>query len=154
MFIHTNSSPSYVSSLVTICSSLQSRQALQSSSQSDFGATWSPTKFGNHAFALPGPAERNISCRTSFANLHHYRFVKLTSRHTCSKFITTRLSSVTCSCANCFLFRCAMNDSLITILIKIIKMHVISSGVTTLIIQILNGVRKSVYFHDDVQSKF
>jgi len=33
-------------------------------------------------------------------------------------------------------------------------MHVISSGATTLISQILNGARKSAYFHDDFRSKF
>jgi len=32
-------------------------------------------------------------------------------------------------------------------------MHVINSGATTLISQILNGVRRSAYFHDDFQSK-
>jgi len=32
-------------------------------------------------------------------------------------------------------------------------MHVINSE-ATLISQILNGVRKSAYFHDDFQSKF
>src|SRR6218665_84969 len=37
--VYTNSSPSYVSSLVTPCSSLQSRRALQSSSQADFFVT-------------------------------------------------------------------------------------------------------------------
>src|SRR6218665_1142890 len=78
----TNSSPSYVSSLVTPCSSLQSRRALRSSSHADFVATCAIRTFGNRAFAL--------------ANRHHYyHFVKLTSRHTCSKFITTRLSSNT-----------------------------------------------------------
>jgi len=51
-------------------------------------------------------------------------------------------------------FRRAMKDSLITIIIKILKMHVISSAATTLVSQILNGVRKSVYFHDGFQRKF
>jgi len=32
-------------------------------------------------------------------------------------------------------------------------MHVINSGATTLISQILIGVRKLAYFHDDFQSK-
>src|SRR6218665_292030 len=49
----------YVSSLVTPCSSLQSRRALRSSSQADFVVTRSIRKFGNHAFALAGPAEWN-----------------------------------------------------------------------------------------------
>jgi len=33
-------------------------------------------------------------------------------------------------------------------------MHVINSGAIALISQILNGAHKSVYFHDDFQSKF
>src|SRR6218665_1939360 len=37
--VYTNSSPSYVSSLVAPCSSLQSRRALRSSSQVDFVVT-------------------------------------------------------------------------------------------------------------------
>src|SRR6218665_18078 len=88
--------------------------------------------------------------RTSFANLHYYRFLKVTSRHTCSKFITTRLASVRRFCARCFWFRRALglNDSLITIIINILKMHVINSGATTLISQVFNSVRKSAYFHD------
>jgi|SRR6218665_909300 len=79
--IKLKSSPSYVSSLVTPCSSLQSRRAIADLLSHDhleklktvhlLYCTW-----------LNG-----TSCRTSFANLHHYRFVKLTSRHTCSKFI-------------------------------------------------------------------
>jgi len=57
--VYTNSSLSYVSSLVTPCSSLQSRRDLQSSSQADFVVTPSIRKFGNRAFALAGPAEWN-----------------------------------------------------------------------------------------------
>src|SRR6218665_1958254 len=57
--VYTNSSPSYVSSLVTSCSSLQSRRALRSSSQADFVVTRSIRKFANRAFALAGPAEWN-----------------------------------------------------------------------------------------------
>src|SRR6218665_3946804 len=43
--VYTNSFPSYVSSLVTSCSSLQSRRALRSSSQADFVVTRSIRKF-------------------------------------------------------------------------------------------------------------
>lgn len=57
--VFTNSSPSYVSSLVTPCSSLQSRRGLRSSSQGDFAVTRSLRKFGNRAFAIAGPAEWN-----------------------------------------------------------------------------------------------
>src|SRR6218665_3150401 len=60
---------------------------------------------------------------------------KTTSKHNCSKFITTicpRLSSVTRFCARCFLFKRTINDSLITIIIKTLKMDVINSGATTL----------------------
>ena len=57
--IHTNSSHSYDSSLVTSCSSLQSRRALRSSFQADFVVTRSLRKLGNHAFGLAGPPEWN-----------------------------------------------------------------------------------------------
>jgi len=98
--VHTNSSPSYVSSLVPPCSFLQSRQALRSSSQTDFVVTRSLRKFGNRALASYSCTRLNgTSCQTSFANLHHYNFGKLKSRNTFSKFITTRLSSVTRFCA-------------------------------------------------------
>src|SRR6218665_3359707 len=40
--VHTNSSPSNVSSLLISCFSLQSRRALRSSSQADFVVTRSP----------------------------------------------------------------------------------------------------------------
>src|SRR6218665_211814 len=55
----TNSSPSYASSLVTSCSSLQSRRFLRSSSRADFVVTRSIREFGNRAFALAGPAKWN-----------------------------------------------------------------------------------------------
>jgi len=58
-WVHTNSSPSYVSSLVTPCSSLQSRRSLRSSSQADFVVTRSLRKFGNRGCALAGPANWN-----------------------------------------------------------------------------------------------
>src|SRR6218665_2536433 len=57
--VYTNSSPSYFSSLVAPCSSLQSRRALRSSFQADFVVARSIKKFGNRAFALAGPAEWN-----------------------------------------------------------------------------------------------
>src|SRR6218665_1901918 len=55
--VHTNSSPSYVSSLVTSFSSLQTRQSvgLRSSSQADFVAHNRLEKYGNRAFALAAP---------------------------------------------------------------------------------------------------
>jgi len=138
--IQINSSPSYVSSLATPCSAIQSRPALWSSSQADFIVTWSLRK---PCTCISCTRLNRTSCRTSLANLHRYRFVKLTSRHTFSLFIMTRLSSVMRS----------INDNLITI-IKIIKMHVVNSRATTLISKMLNGVRKSAYFHYDFQSKF
>ena len=57
--IYTSCSPAYLSSLVTPCSSLQSRRGLRSSSQGDFVVTRSLKKLGNRAFALAGPAEWN-----------------------------------------------------------------------------------------------
>jgi hypothetical protein len=57
--IYTHTSPSYLSSLVTLCSSIQSRRGLRSSSQGDFVVTRSLKKLGNRAFALAGPAEWN-----------------------------------------------------------------------------------------------
>src|SRR6218665_2416145 len=50
--VYKNSSPSYVSSFVPPCSSLQSRRALRSSAQADFVVTRSIRK-------LTGPAEGN-----------------------------------------------------------------------------------------------
>src|SRR6218665_1604342 len=90
--VHTNSSPSYVSSLVTPCSSLQSRRALRSSSQADYVVTRSLTKFGNRAFVYAAPG---WTYQAAGLHSHHYHRVKLTSRHTCSKFIRTTLSYVT-----------------------------------------------------------
>ena len=83
-----------ISSFVTPCSSLRFRRTLWSSSHAVFVVTWerSIRTFGNRAFAL--------------GNRHHYyHFVKLTSSRTFSKFVTTRLSSITRFCARCFLFR-------------------------------------------------
>src|SRR5688572_28139379 len=57
--VYTSCSPAYLSSLVTPCSSLQSRRGLRSSSQGDFVVTRSLKKLGNRAFALAGPAEWN-----------------------------------------------------------------------------------------------
>ena len=56
------------------------------------------------------------SCRTSFVKLHHYRSLKLTSRHICLRFILARLSSL----VKLFLVRCTINGSLILLLIIII----------------------------------
>src|SRR6218665_2992193 len=55
--VHANSTPSHVSSLVTPCTSLQSRRALRSSSQAEFFVTRSLRKAGNRAFALAVAAE-------------------------------------------------------------------------------------------------
>jgi len=111
--VHTNSSASYVSSLVTPCSSLQSRRALRSSSQADFVFAQSIRKFENLAFELARRLN-GTSCQTSFVNLHHNRYLKLTSRHICLRFIMTRFSHVTHFCA-----RYAINNSLIMMIIII-----------------------------------
>src|SRR6218665_1428602 len=106
--VHTNSPPSYVSSLVTPCSSLQPRRALQSSSQADFFVSRSLNKILKQCICICCTRLDESGCRTSFTNLHHYRFVKLTSTHTCSKFTRTVLSYALC--ARCFLFRHAINE--------------------------------------------
>jgi len=72
----TNSFPSYGSSFVTSCSSLQSRRYLGSSSQADFVVTQSIRKVGIRAFPLAGPAEWNKL--SSFVNPRLYRCLKLT----------------------------------------------------------------------------
>ena len=54
--VHTNSSPFYVFSLVTSCSSLQSRRALRSSSQADFVVTRSLRTVLPNLFSTPAPA--------------------------------------------------------------------------------------------------
>src|SRR6218665_423062 len=77
----TNSSPSYVSSLVTSFSSLQTRRAVRSSTKADFVAH-------NHLENIK-IVHLHYSCtrlyrtsfRTLFENLHQYCFVKLTSIH-------------------------------------------------------------------------
>ena len=110
--VHTNSSPSYVFSLITPCSSLQFRRTLRSLSQADFIITWLLRKFENRAFAL---AEWNklpdFICKSGLLSLFK------TNLKTYSSFVMTRLSSVTRYCANFILFRCTINDSLIIIII-------------------------------------
>src|SRR6218665_3232398 len=91
--VHTNSPPSYVSSLVTPCSSLQPRRALRSSSQADLFVTRSLKNFLKPCICICCTRLDVSGCRTLFTNLHHYRFVKLTSTHTCSKF-TSRAVNV------------------------------------------------------------
>jgi len=44
-----------------------------------------------------------INCWTLFTNRQHYHSLKLTTRHICSRFITTR-PSVACFCAIFFCF--------------------------------------------------
>src|SRR6218665_3638575 len=79
--VHTNSPPSYVSSLVTPCSSLEPRRALRSSSQADFFVTPSLNKILEPCIGFCCTRLEVSGYRTSFTNLHHYRFVKLTSTH-------------------------------------------------------------------------
>src|SRR6218665_171423 len=102
--VHTDSPPSYVSSLVTPCSSLQPRGALRSSSQADFFVTQSLNKILKPCICICCTRLDVSGCRTSFTNLHHYHIVKLTSTHTCSKFTRTRLSYVTRFVQDAFCF--------------------------------------------------
>src|SRR6218665_89194 len=92
---HTNSPRSYVSSLVTPCSSLQPRRALRSSYQANFFVSRSLKKILKPCICICCTRLNVSGCRTSFTNLQHHRFVKLTSMHTCSKFTRTKLSYVT-----------------------------------------------------------
>src|SRR6218665_4210963 len=92
--VHTNSPPSCVSSRVTPCSSLQPRRALRSSPQADFFVTRSLNKILKPCICICCTRLDVSGCRTSITNLHHYRFVKLASTHTCSKFTRTRLSYI------------------------------------------------------------
>ncbi len=57
--IYTGSSPHYMSSLVTLCTSLASRQSLRSASKGDFACVRSRLQFGNRAFSITGPVEWN-----------------------------------------------------------------------------------------------
>src|SRR6218665_1716306 len=77
----TNSPPSYVSSLVTPCSSLRPSGALQSSYQADFFVTRSLNKILKPCICICCTRLDVSGCQTSFTNLHHSRFVKLTSTH-------------------------------------------------------------------------
>jgi hypothetical protein len=85
--IYTNCSPAYLSSLVTPCSSLQSRRGLRSSSQGDFVVTRSLKKLGNRAFALAGPTEWNkLPDFIRKSSTLGYRFSKLTLKLICLRF--------------------------------------------------------------------
>lgn len=57
--IYSNSSPHYMSSMVTSCSSILSRQCLRSASKGDFICMGSRLKFGNRAFSINGPLAWN-----------------------------------------------------------------------------------------------
>ena len=57
--IFTGSSPSYLSSLVSPCSSLPARRRLRSTSRDDFVSVRSRLQFGNRAFAISGPTYWN-----------------------------------------------------------------------------------------------
>src|SRR6218665_2370437 len=131
--VHTNSPPSYVSSLVTPCSSLQPRGALRSSYQADFFVTRSLNKMLKPCICICCTRLDVSGCRTSFTKLHHYRFVKLTSTHSLlvQNLLGLNFLMLRALC-KMLLFRHAINDSLITIIIKILKMHVINSGATTI----------------------
>ena len=53
--IYSGSSPQYMSSMVTPCSSILSRKSLRSASKGDFVCTRSCLQFGNRAFSMNGP---------------------------------------------------------------------------------------------------
>jgi hypothetical protein len=57
--INSGSAPSYMSSLVTPCVAIQSRQGLRSASKGDFAPNRTFLKFGNRSFVAAGPAEWN-----------------------------------------------------------------------------------------------
>src|SRR6218665_1571699 len=56
--IHSGTSPSYMSSMVTPCSASRSR-GLQPSTRRDFAVIRTNLKFGNRAFSVAGPREWN-----------------------------------------------------------------------------------------------
>src|SRR6218665_3363051 len=71
--IHSGTSPSYMSSMVTPCSASRSR-GLRSSTRGDFPVIRTNLKFGKRAFSVAGPREWNslpVSVRqcTSVAQL-------------------------------------------------------------------------------------
>ena len=57
--IYSGAAPLYLSSLVTPCSSILSRQSLRSASNGDFVCVRSRLKFGNRAFTINGPLAWN-----------------------------------------------------------------------------------------------
>jgi len=57
-YIHSGTSPSYMSSMVTPCPASRSR-GLRSSSRVDFAVICTNLKFGNRALSVAGPRERN-----------------------------------------------------------------------------------------------
>jgi len=101
--VYTNSSPFYVSSLVTPCSSLQSRQALRFSPEADFVVTWSLRKFGNRAFALAGPTEwkRGLNFIRKSASLSlfktYFKTYCLTFLRSCAGLFLWRYAPVRCT---------------------------------------------------------
>src|SRR6218665_2239433 len=56
--IHSGTSPSYISSMVTPCSASRSR-GLRSATRGDFAVIRTNLKFGNRAFSVAGPREWN-----------------------------------------------------------------------------------------------
>src|SRR6218665_2071121 len=57
--VMSGSVPSYMSSLVTPCTALQSRRGLRSASKGDFVVKRTNLKFGNRMFEVAGPAGWN-----------------------------------------------------------------------------------------------
>ena len=57
--IHSGSSPHYMSSLVTPCTTVESRSSLCSSAKGDYVTQRTSSSFGRRAFAVAGPSEWN-----------------------------------------------------------------------------------------------
>src|SRR6218665_3348012 len=67
--VHSGTSPSYMSSMVTPCSASRSR-GLRSSTCGDFAVIRTNLKFGNRAFSVAGPIENGTAFLFQFANAH------------------------------------------------------------------------------------
>ena len=57
--IHSGSCPRYMSSLVTPCTTVESRSSLRSSAKGDYVTQRTSSSFGRRAFAVAGPSEWN-----------------------------------------------------------------------------------------------
>ena len=57
--IHSGSCPRYMSSLVTPCTTVESRSSLRSSAKDDYVTQRTSSSFGRRAFAVAGPSEWN-----------------------------------------------------------------------------------------------